>query len=130
MSWPPSRRQECEARSQRRDAEPRIRWIDDRLPDLNVVHRLGLAFDVIMLSAVWMHVAPSARVRAFRKVSTLLKPGGVLLISLREGPSDPDRMSAPQMQRLHWPPRVTWLALLQFPGSISAMIRWVSGLLS
>jgi SAM-dependent methyltransferase len=81
--------------AQRRHPELRIRWIDDRLPDLNVVHRLGLAFDVILLSAVWMHVPPPARVRAFRKVATLLKPGGVLLISLREGPFEPDRIMWP-----------------------------------
>src|SRR3954464_1614441 len=55
------------------------------------VHLLGLAFDLILLSAVWMHVPPSTRARAFRKLATLLKPGGVILMSLREGPSEPDR---------------------------------------
>ena len=79
------------AQAQTRHPDPRIRWIDDRLPDLNAVHRLGLAFDLILLSAVWMHVPPPSRVRAFRKLVTLLKPGGMLLISLREGPFDPDR---------------------------------------
>lgn len=77
--------------AQRRHPDPRIRWLDDRLPDLAVVHRLGLAFDLILLSAVWMHVPPPARARAFRKLATLLKPGGVVLISLREGPSEPNR---------------------------------------
>src|SRR5688572_7550523 len=32
-----------------------------------------------------------ARTRAFRKLVTLLKPGGVLLITLRHGPSEPKR---------------------------------------
>ena len=77
--------------AQRRHPDPRIRWLDDRLPDLNGVHQLGLAFDLILLSAVWMHVPPPARARAFRKLATLLKPGGILLMSLREGPSDPGR---------------------------------------
>jgi len=77
--------------AQRRHPDPRIRWLDDRLPDLTGVHRLGLAFDLILLSAVWMHVPPGVRARAFRKLSTLLKPGGVILMSLREGPSEPDR---------------------------------------
>ena len=49
-----------------------LRWIDDRLPDLSVVHRLGLAFDLVLLSAVWMHVPPPFRPRAFRKLVTLL----------------------------------------------------------
>jgi SAM-dependent methyltransferase len=76
---------------QRRHPDRRIRWLDDRLPDLSGVHRLGLAFDLILLSAVWMHVPPPTRARAFRKLATLLKPGGIILISLRDGPSEPDR---------------------------------------
>jgi protein-L-isoaspartate O-methyltransferase len=76
---------------QQRHQDARIRWIDDRLPDLATTHRLALAFDVILLSAVWMHVPLSSRERAFRKLVTLLKPGGRMLMSLREGPSDPNR---------------------------------------
>lgn len=68
-----------------------IRWIDDRLPDLSAVHKLGLAFDLILVSAVWMHVQPSGRSRAFRKLVTLLKPGGLLLLTLRHGPEEPGR---------------------------------------
>ncbi|MFB9771201.1 methyltransferase domain-containing protein [Sphingomonas yabuuchiae] len=68
-----------------------IRWVDDRLPSLDRVHRLGLGFDLILLSAVWQHVAPADRQRSFRKLATLLKPGGVLAITLRSGPSPSDR---------------------------------------
>ena len=53
--------------------------------------RLGLTFDFILLSAVWMHIPESNRARAFRKVITLLKPGGVIAMSLRQGPADSDR---------------------------------------
>ena len=53
--------------------------------------RTGLSFDVILLSAVWMHVAPSDRTRAFRKLITLLKPGGLLAVTLRHGPTEPER---------------------------------------
>ena len=81
--------------ARRRHPDPRIRWIDDRLPDLHEILRLGLAFDLILLSAVWMHVQPAARVRAFRKLATLLKPGGVILMSLRTGPSEPGRIMWP-----------------------------------
>lgn len=84
------------AAAMRREASARhdgaaIRWLDDRLPDLAGVHRLGLGFDLILMSAVWMHVPPADRARAFRKVVTLLKAGGTLLVSLREGPAPPDR---------------------------------------
>lgn len=68
-----------------------IRWVDDRLPSLDRVHRLGLGFDLILLSAVWQHVAPVDRQRSFRKLATLLKPGGVLAITLRSGPSPSER---------------------------------------
>jgi SAM-dependent methyltransferase len=45
----------------------RIRWLDDQLPALESVLRTGLTFDLIWLSAVWMHVPPTSRQRAFRK---------------------------------------------------------------
>jgi SAM-dependent methyltransferase len=73
----------------------RVRWIDDRLPDLAAVHRLGLSFNVILLSAVWMHLEPGVRPRSFRKIVTLLKPGGVFVLSLRSGPIDQGRTAHP-----------------------------------
>jgi SAM-dependent methyltransferase len=72
-----------------------LRWIDDRLPELATVHRLGLAFDLILMSAVWMHLRPAERPRAFRKLTTLLKPGGALVMTLRHGPSPPGRQMHP-----------------------------------
>ena len=74
-----------------RHAHARIRWIDDRLPGLEETIRLGIAFDLILASAVWMHVPPDQRSRAFRKLVLLLKPGGVLALTLRHGPADPER---------------------------------------
>ena len=68
-----------------------IQWLDDRLPTLSRVHARGVAYDLILLSAVWMHVPVPDRERAFLNVVTLLKPGGVLMMSLREGPSEPDQ---------------------------------------
>ena len=71
--------------------DAKIRWLDDRLPALQHVHRLGMAFDFILVSAVWMHIPLTERTRAFRKVITLLKPGGLLAITLRYGAADDDR---------------------------------------
>lgn len=76
---------------QRLHAEAPIRWLDDRLPALDGVHALGLSFELILLSAVWQHVAPGDRPRAFRKLATLLKPAGLLVITLRHGPAPSDR---------------------------------------
>lgn len=72
-----------------------IRWLDDRLPSLDQVHRLALSFDLITVSAVWQHIPPVDRPRAFRKLATLLRPGGVLAMTLRSGPAPADRPMYP-----------------------------------
>jgi SAM-dependent methyltransferase len=83
---------------------PRIRWESDRLPGLERTLRLGLTFDLLWLSAVWMHVPPTQRGRAFRKLVTLLKPGGRMIVSLRHGPVPADRpmhpVAAQELERL------------------------------
>ncbi len=66
-------------------------WIDDSMPSLEKVTKSGLSFDVILLSAVWMHLPEKNRARAFRKLITLLKPGGLLAITLRNGKLDKKR---------------------------------------
>jgi SAM-dependent methyltransferase len=80
----------------RREGESRhptdlIRWLDDRLPDLSATHRTGLSFGLILANAVWMHVPPANRERGFRKLVTLLNPGGMLILTLRNGPESDDR---------------------------------------
>jgi len=67
-----------------------IRWLDDRLPDLSRTHQLGLSFDLIMLSGVWQHILPAERARAFRKLVTLLKPAGMIVMTLRHGAGGDD----------------------------------------
>jgi SAM-dependent methyltransferase len=79
------------AEAQRLHHSAQIQWLDDSLPDFQVTQRLGLSFDVILLSAVWMHLPPADRPRAFRKLITLLKPGGLLALTLRLGPAAPER---------------------------------------
>ncbi|MGM0558730.1 MAG: methyltransferase domain-containing protein, partial [Myxococcota bacterium] len=63
--------------------DARIRWIDDSLPGLEKVENLGEKYDLILLSAVWMHVPPGQRERAMRKLASRLLPGGKLAISVR-----------------------------------------------
>ena len=64
--------------------EAGIQYLPDRLPDLARTLRTGISFDFILVNAVWMHVAPADRRRAFRKLVTLLKPGGVIAFTLRD----------------------------------------------
>ncbi|MDC0602714.1 class I SAM-dependent methyltransferase, partial [Aliiglaciecola sp.] len=73
-------------------SNPNIHWLDDTLPELQKVFALQIKFDLILLSAVWMHIAPSNRERAFRKLSSLLKPNGKLVISLRHGECQDERV--------------------------------------
>ena len=72
-------------------AHQTIQWLDDSLPDLNEIRKLSYRFDLILVSAVWMHVPPTSRMRAFRILTELLGPSGVLVITLRHGPGDGER---------------------------------------
>jgi len=74
--------------AQRLHPSASIQWIDDGLPGLDKVQRLGLSFDLILMSAVWMHIPPAERDRAFRKLITLLEPGGAIALTLRHGPAE------------------------------------------
>ncbi|CEO41646.1 class I SAM-dependent methyltransferase [Photobacterium kishitanii] len=67
------------------DCFDKITWLDDKLPELNSITELGIRFDCILLSAIWMHIAPKLRERCFRKLANLLAPSGQLVISLRHG---------------------------------------------
>ena len=72
-------------RAQQYTVSQPIHWLNDKLPELAQVFSLQTKFDLILLSAVWMHVAPSERERCIRKLSCLLKANGKIIISLRHG---------------------------------------------
>jgi SAM-dependent methyltransferase len=63
-----------------------IAWIDDSLPDLDVVRGLGKTFDLVLLTGVWMHLDLAQRQRAMPRVAGLVAPGGVMPMRLRHGP--------------------------------------------
>ncbi len=64
-----------------------VHWISDSLPELTEVYRLGVRADLILLSAVWMHLPAQDRAHAFARLIGLLAPGGLLALTLRSGPS-------------------------------------------
>lgn len=72
-----------------------VTWLNDALPALEKTVALEMKFDLILLSAVWMHIPSSQRQRAFRKLSGLLKANGLLVISLRHGDSPDEREMYP-----------------------------------
>jgi SAM-dependent methyltransferase len=77
---------ELRAHAERLHREAAIVWIDDALPDLDKVHARGERFDLVMLTAVWMHLDPDQRERAMGRVAKLLRPGGLMTLLLRHGP--------------------------------------------
>jgi SAM-dependent methyltransferase len=71
-------------------SSPRIEWVEDYLPHLSRLTGLE-RFDVVMLTAVWIHLDAEQRSKAMRTVTSLLRPGGLLTLTLRHGPAPPGR---------------------------------------
>jgi SAM-dependent methyltransferase len=95
------------AEGKRRHPSSPIRWVDDALPDLRTVRELGERFDLILLSAVWMHVPETERGHALDTLAALTAPGGRIVITLRFGPSPDERefhpVSAAELRELAGP---------------------------
>ena len=53
-----------------------VTWLDDRLPSLSRLLRLGVAADAVVLSAVWQHVAPGDRSRGSASSRPCCAPAG------------------------------------------------------
>ncbi|MGY4363011.1 SAM-dependent methyltransferase [Bradyrhizobium sp. i1.3.1] len=71
--------------------DKRIRWLHDGLPLLPTVKALDSQFDLVLASAVWMHVPPSEQRLAVATVAGLLSSGGSLSITLRKGKAEKQR---------------------------------------
>ena len=70
-------------------ASSRIRWIEDRLPELAELE--DPQFDAVLLSAVWMHLPDEQRDEAMSRLADLISPGGAAYVTLRLGPLDRNR---------------------------------------
>jgi SAM-dependent methyltransferase len=70
---------------------PMIEWLDDSLPHLASVRTRKEEFDLVMLTAVWMHLDEAQRQLAMPNVSALVRDGGIVIMSLRHGPIPPGR---------------------------------------
>ncbi|MDP1906703.1 MAG: class I SAM-dependent methyltransferase [Hyphomicrobium sp.] len=77
---------EMRAHGQRLHPSPAIEWLDDSLPELARVRARGQSFDLVMITAVWMHLDQVERLRAMACVAELIAPGGLMTLSLRHGP--------------------------------------------
>jgi 2-polyprenyl-3-methyl-5-hydroxy-6-metoxy-1,4-benzoquinol methylase len=68
---------------------PMIEWLDDSLPELAAARARSEEFDVVMLTAVWMHLDEVQRRMAMPNVAALVRNGGIVIMSLRHGPIPP-----------------------------------------
>ena len=62
-----------------------IEWVDDALPDLAVTRKQGERFELVVLTAVWMHLDKRERQVAMRSLATLVASRGTIVMSLRHG---------------------------------------------
>jgi len=72
-----------------------ITWYQDSLPCLEQVKVLGIQFDLILLSAVWMHLSFEERSLSMKNMASLLNAGGKLVITLRHGAFSDGRTAFP-----------------------------------
>ncbi len=68
-----------------------IEWLDDALPELARTIARGERFELVLLSGVWQHLDGALRTAAMENLRRLIKAGGTLIISLRDGPGPPTR---------------------------------------
>ncbi|SEL50237.1 Methyltransferase domain-containing protein [Streptacidiphilus jiangxiensis] len=63
-----------------------IEWLSDALPDLPSLTAEQRRFDLILLTAVWMHLDEQQRADAMTTLAGLLAERGRVILSLRHGP--------------------------------------------
>lgn len=63
---------------------PKVRWIDDRFPNLSSLNDERRSYDFILCSAVLMLVQPEDIQVSFDAMARLLAPGGKIAISVRD----------------------------------------------
>lgn len=77
---------ELREQGQRLHADLPISWRADHLPDLAHTRATGERYDLILLTAVWMHLDAQERSTAMQALAELLADGGQIVMSLRHGP--------------------------------------------
>jgi SAM-dependent methyltransferase len=120
--------------AQKRHAEAAITWLDDHLPALEhtrmAASQQGVSFNFILMSAVWMHLAPQLRATAFKNLMGLLTTGGILAVTLRCGPAPAERemfeVTEDEIRQLSVECRATVLRSLSAPDqSGRSEVSWI-----
>ncbi len=86
------------------NAHERVTYLHDLGPEFANTRARGNKYDMILMSAGWMHIAPERRPEALGHLLSMANPGATLLFSLRHGPAPADRpmfeVSVPELQQL------------------------------
>lgn len=68
-----------------------VTWCNASLPALTALPQAPKTYDLILLSAVWMHLHKADRPLALKRLSDLLSENGIIVITLRYGPPGDER---------------------------------------
>lgn len=86
------------------NADPNVTYFHDLGPEFANTRQRGGKYDLIIMSAGWMHIAPERRAEALGNLLSVANPGATLLFSLRHGPAPADRpmfeVSVKELQQL------------------------------
>ncbi|MGC0420778.1 class I SAM-dependent methyltransferase [Embleya sp. AB8] len=66
-----------------------VEWVDDSLPGLGTLRG---PFELVLLTAVWMHLDPAERAAGMQRLGELVVPGGRMVLVLRHGPVPAGRL--------------------------------------
>lgn len=67
----------------------KVNWLTDTLPELSLLKQN--TYDLILVSAVWMHLTAEQQIKSLKRISALLNIEGVVIITLRHGSFDDNR---------------------------------------
>lgn len=86
------------------NSSSQIQWLDDSLPALANTRNVCQQYNLILVSAVWMHLNSMEREESLVVLSELLSDNGKLIITLRHGGFDDGRnaynVSVEQLEKL------------------------------
>ena len=92
------------AQARDKKSHPRVTYMQDFMPGIDNVRALGRTFDVVLMSAVWMHLDGGERETMMDNIRALTNDNAIIYVSLRHGESPADRpmfdTSAREMEQL------------------------------
>jgi SAM-dependent methyltransferase len=122
---------ELRSEGQRLHTLQAIKWIDDSLPALKLLRQLHRHFDLILLTAVWMHLDETERKSAMATIAELLAKGGLISMTLRHGPVPPGRrmFDVSADETINWVPSSVCIASIKATAKMRKAVPTYAGVL-